>query len=265
MFTLYIKAPFQSTFSVKTNCKSLASVLQLWFGRYISFSEKPADFSIRATFQKNTYKIQASDFNCTTKAPLHVIHDYIFEHVRYDNSVLALHGAAVSWNGSAYLFLAATTGGKSTLAAYLSAKGFGYLTDDCILLDRNTLHIHPYSKPIHLRPGGYQVLEKYGCAPACTCSGTASDRRFIYTPENTVDTALPLAHIYFIKRTEHENQTMAMDTTERIFELMKAPAVVYPINGEYLKLLASISGIPCSRLQYSSLNYITDTIKKERN
>ena len=68
MFTLYIKAPFQSTFSVKTNCKSLASVLQLWFGRYISFSEKPADFSIRATFQKSTYKIQASDFK-----PLHEI------------------------------------------------------------------------------------------------------------------------------------------------------------------------------------------------
>ena len=61
--------------------------------------------------------------------------EIIFDNTNYDRRIFALHGAAVEWKGKGYLFLAATASGKTTLASYLTSQGFGYITDDCILLD----------------------------------------------------------------------------------------------------------------------------------
>ena len=88
------------------------------------------------------------------------IDEIISNNTEYDNSIFALHGAAVEWNGKAILFLASTTSGKSTLTSYLTKNGFGYITDDCILLDRTSCDIHPYSTPIYLRDGGLEILKR---------------------------------------------------------------------------------------------------------
>src|SRR5690606_4493379 len=46
------------------------------------------------------------------------------------SSIIPLHGAAVTYGRSSFIFAGGTTSGKSTLCAYLTANGFGYITDD---------------------------------------------------------------------------------------------------------------------------------------
>ena len=85
--------------------------------------------------------------------------EIIFDNTNYDRRIFALHGAAVEWKGKGYLFLAATASGKTTLASYLTSQGFGYITDDCILLDRVDFQVYPCHTLLHLRDGGVDVLK----------------------------------------------------------------------------------------------------------
>lgn len=85
--------------------------------------------------------------------------EIIFDNTNYDRRIFALHGAAVEWKGKGYLFLAATASGKTTLASYLTSQGFGYITDDCILLDCVDFQVYPCHTLLHLRDGGVDVLK----------------------------------------------------------------------------------------------------------
>ncbi len=69
-----------------------------------------------------------------------------------NDSWCVLHGAAVSADGkSAFLFLAPTGAGKSTLAYYACIHGFALCTDDVIVLNMATGMLLPFPKPIYLR------------------------------------------------------------------------------------------------------------------
>ena len=98
---------------------------------------------------------------------MRIFDQYLFDNNRYDNSVLALHGAAVEYGGRAYLFLASSTAGKTTLCAYLLSLGFGFVTEDCILVDRSTFDIHPCTayREIFRSAGYFSSSERYRKMP----------------------------------------------------------------------------------------------------
>lgn len=62
-----------------------------------------------------------------------------------------LHGAALESNGSTIGLVATTRTGKSTLAAYMSGRGFKCLADDSIIVNRSDYSVCPYFLPISLR------------------------------------------------------------------------------------------------------------------
>ena len=245
--------PFQTTYVILLDNPQLKKKLKIKYGKYLS---KTHTFS-----GKDIDSISCYSFT----NPVLEIDRYIFHHTTYDENILALHGAAVEWNGQAYLFLAATTSGKTTLASYLTNCGCGYLTDDCILIERANLLVHPYTTPIQLRDGGLEVLKKYQAAPNKLelLEEGPSLRRWVYTPENCIEKAIPLRRIFFIERTEKENCLIDMNTTERITALMKSPITNYNVTGDYLRLLARIAKIDCHILRYCDMQYVKELIQNE--
>ena len=163
MTIVTIDQPFQGKFTIQTNCEELTALLRLKYGVFLKSGGGGCVLS--AIRQGASYTLRLNGETIETAQPLFEIDRILFERNRYDESVFALHGAAVEWRGAAYLFLASTTGGKTTLASYLSSTGFGYITDDCILLERESFRVTPFPTPIHLREGGLQVLRRYGTAP----------------------------------------------------------------------------------------------------
>lgn len=64
-----------------------------------------------------------------------------------------VHAGAVVVAGRAVLIPGASFAGKSTLVAALLARGAAYLSDEFAPLDAEG-RVHPYARPLQLRPGG---------------------------------------------------------------------------------------------------------------
>jgi len=181
-----------------------------------------------------------------------------------DSSIFALHGAAVEYNCKAYIFLASTTSGKTTLASYLVSNSFGYITDDCILLDKNNFTIHPVKAPIQLRTGGLKVLKDYKAEPQnIEVIENEKDLRYVYMPDNYINNPLPIEKIFFIRRTANINSLIPMNTTTRITELMKSPIREYPVTSEYIRFISQLTKYECQYLLYHDMNYVIEVIKNE--
>ena len=265
MTTLFYHAPFQSTFAIETDCNLLTKQLYLKYGKYISTEKAHIDYHIVITKKNGNYLFQTEAFVQPSLHPLIDLDHFFFENTIYDPRIFALHGGAIEWKNKCFIFLAPTTAGKTTLTAYLTNFGAGYITDDCILLDRTEMTVHPYATPLHLRDGGLSVLKKQGITLANlqALEDGAEFKRYIYTPHNCAVTEQPLASIFFIERTTHENCLMPMSATERMTEMMKAPITPYEINTDYLRFLARLIQFPCHRLRYCNMEYVKDVIQNE--
>ena len=115
VINLYITAPFQTTYTIKTNCKDLSFSACLKYGNNISKKGFKTDNIILAMKSPdNIYTIENNDLKFETKYPLLEIDNIIFENATHKHGVFALHGAAIEYFGQAYLFLASTTSGKTT-------------------------------------------------------------------------------------------------------------------------------------------------------
>lgn len=261
MFKLSIVAPYQSSFTIKTDCFRLVDSLKLKHGKYIK-NKKNADFFITAIKKAGLYEISFDDERLTTDIPLRKIEDIMYANRQYSKDIFAIHGGAIGFNGGAYLFIAATTTGKTTLTAFLSSKGFNYITDDCILMDRRNYEIHPFTTPIHLRSGGFEILKNLSCLPdKLHFLDDPSIKRYVYTPANCAKQPLPLKKIFFITRTETFNQSQSMSTTEKVTALLHSPITHYTLDREYLSFITRLSQIPCEKLYYSDMRYVYEVIK----
>src|SRR5439155_2586390 len=65
-----------------------------------------------------------------------------------------LHGAALVHNGHAVVLAGRSHAGKSTLAGWLTHRGWGFLTDEAALVHPDTLIVSPFWRPINVRRPG---------------------------------------------------------------------------------------------------------------
>jgi hypothetical protein len=71
---------------------------------------------------------------------------------------LILHAGGVEHDGAGVVFPGEMEAGKTTLAAGLVRAGYGYLTDEGVAIDRETLRIHPYPKPLSVDRGAWPLF-----------------------------------------------------------------------------------------------------------
>lgn len=265
MTEIYLIPPFQSITSIQTNCTSLIGQFCTKYGQYIfSNSDYPADYHIKIVRGFTSYRLEFDGHPLITENPLIEVENFLFDNTRYEPKIFALHGAAVEWKNKAYFLLASTMSGKSTLTSYLTYSGCGYITDDCILLDRETFQVYPYTAPIQLRDGGMEILQKYHALPEKGLIKNGDLQRYIYTPSCSITKSLPLGGIFFIRRSDTENRVIPMDTNTRITSLMKAPITVYPITADYLQFLMRLAKAECSYLIYSDMAYVMEVIQHQK-
>lgn len=266
MKTVFLNLPYQTLFSVTTDSENLIKMLTASYGRYAVYSSERSD-TVPITVQKvgDTYRVITPESDFCTDYPFIDIDRYIFDRKQYDPTVFALHGAAVARAEKSYAFLAATHSGKTTLASYLTANGFDYITDDCILLDRASLSIHPCATPLHLRAGGIEVLKKYNSLPPDIkrLFDPPHTERFVYDPPNVAPTAYPVEKIFFIERTESTNCTVPMTANEKIAAFMRSPITDYAVNADYLRFIAFLARQNCCKLYYSDMSYVKELISRE--
>lgn len=263
MRSFLLQMPYQTTWRIEADCPRVIALLGMEYGGYITEVEVGgmADFCI-GEGEGADYEIRVGEEFYHSEAPVHFLSRYLFEHPTYAPEVLAWHGAAVEWQGRAYVFLAATTTGKTTLTSYLVHSGFGYLTDDCVLLDRAELKVHPFSTPLHLREGGVAVLRDRGALPEILVCFEEKQGlcRYVYTPKTCVKQSLPLGEIFFLTRTESENALLPISSNDKLAALLRAPITEYPVTGDYLRFLSSVGKCYGKRLKYADMDFVKEVI-----
>ncbi len=214
----------------------------------------------------NHYRVRCKERTIMTDTPVQAVTNILFEESDYATNIFPLHGGAVEAGGKAYLFLAPTGQGKTTLTAYLAAQGFSYINDDSIIIDMNTDSVLPNLSPVCLRPGSIPVLKQYGCTISGTEINIEDIERIVYMPDNTVHTALPIGNIYFIERIQNDNDCNRnynacrhIDKSEAIQLLMSSLCSPDAVDISRMKY-AIHSAEHCFRLIYSDMRYIADLL-----
>lgn len=72
---------------------------------------------------------------------------------------LLLHAAAVKWAGRGLLLAGATGSGKSTLTAFLTNRGFDYLSDELVYVPLESMCVEGFTAPLKIKRSGVDALE----------------------------------------------------------------------------------------------------------
>lgn len=83
-----------------------------------------------------------------------------------------VHAGAVGWRGRAIVVPGRSFSGKTTLVAELVRAGATYYSDDYAVFDAHG-HVHPFPRPLSMRPEGEHVQERH---PVESIGGVAGER-----------------------------------------------------------------------------------------
>ncbi|MBQ8393748.1 MAG: hypothetical protein IJX51_08320 [Clostridia bacterium] len=257
-----INLPYQNKFLVVTNTENIYKGLILKYGKYATIytREEAPDNTIEAYTNENSYIVKYKNEIHYVTSAVQAIIELIGKDRKYDESVYAMHGAAIEKDGQAYLFLAPTGTGKTTLTAYLTLKGFGYITDDCILVSKADLTVFPCSTPIQMRSGGVEVLQSD--IPDFNIELKQVSDRYALFPNRYVERTLPIKEIFFIKRTDI-NEIRELSSMEKNQLLLKSSLTEHKLNVEILRFISKLSKVKCSELKYKDLEYVLRVINNE--
>lgn len=254
-----IKLPYQNEFLIISDIENIYEDLVLKYGRYaIVCCENINKYNtIKAYSEENGYTVKYQNKVYHVPSAIQAIIELIGKDRKYDESVYAMHGAAIEKDGKAYLFLAPTGTGKTTLTAYLTLNGFNYITDDCILVDKTDLTVPPCSTPIQMRSGGVEVLQSN--IPNFNVELKQVSDRYALFPTNCVKNSMPVKEIFFINRTD-TNEIRELSSMEKNQLLLKSSLTEHKLNADILRFVSKLSKVKCSELKYKDLGFVLGVI-----
>ena len=244
---------------IVTDDNNIFDGLLLKYGKYATIyaGEETPNNTIEAYTNENGYTVKYKNEIYYVTSAIQAIIELIGKDRKYDECVYAMHGAAIEKDGQAYLFLARTGTGKTTLTAYLTLKGFGYITDDCILVNKADLTVSPCSTPIQMRQGGVDVLK--GCLPNFSDELSQVSDRYALFPGRCIERTLPIKEIFFINRTD-TNEIRELSSIEKNQLLLKSSLTEHKINADILRFVSKLSKVKCSELKYKDLDFVLGVI-----
>jgi hypothetical protein len=109
---------------------------------------------------------------------------------------LLLHaGAVTDGNGAATVLCGPSGSGKSTLTTALTQQGLGYITDEAVCLDAETMRITPFRKPLSIKPGSYPALRGFAPPPGSVAERCTGEQ-WLLPPQQLGAGPLPPGPLY---------------------------------------------------------------------
>jgi hypothetical protein len=164
-----------------------------------------------------------------------------------------LHGAALVHDGRAVVLAGRSRAGKSTLAGWLTHRGWGYLTDEAALVDPDTLIVSPFWRPINVRRPG--PLDSIVAESSVDGSGGAD----VLVPASAIGSlagATPLAGIAFPCYTTHDEAGFDPVTpAQALLELTQHyPGLIADGRAGFRRLARLVQAVPAYMLRFHGLD-----------
>jgi hypothetical protein len=183
--------------------------------------------------------------------------------------LISIHSAAVATPGGIVVIAGASGQGKSTVALGLAHRGFGLLSDELAILDRDGM-VLPYPRSVHVRPATLDLIPALGFLaerPRLTLGGGSE---WALTPAELRDrwggtppTAGPLAAIILLDGVPGANEPSLTAISPAIasLELTRSSWAASVKFGNTLARLATFaSTVPCARLRSGPLERTLDVV-----
>lgn len=90
-----------------------------------------------------------------------LLDDSIFHLADKSRNGLLLHAAAVHCDGRCLLLPGKTGAGKTTLTAWLTRQGFGYLTDELVYIPLGSRDVQSLSRPLSIKTAARETLASH--------------------------------------------------------------------------------------------------------
>lgn len=108
-----------------------------------------------AAYRDDILQFQAHSETLVATILLERVLDHLIESC---SSGMLLHAAAVARDGRALVLAGGSGSGKTTLTTWLLQQGFDYLTEELVWIDPDTLSLHGFARPLHVKESGREVL-----------------------------------------------------------------------------------------------------------
>lgn len=223
-------------------------------------SSKPCQ---RITIQRAgaSFSVEFNGRSTMTEHPIQLVQNIMFEQQEFSPDILPLHAGGIVAGGKAWIFLASTGTGKTTLITYLAARGFTYINDDRIFIKHDSLRCDAHVTPVYLRPESIPVLENSGCHISGELLEIETIRRIVHMPKTVATEDVPIGGLFFITRCGDENSCTPLSGGESVQRLMQN---LLTSRGGSASLRCAVKlARYCRDLKFSELSYVFDLIQKE--
>jgi hypothetical protein len=182
---------------------------------------------------------------------------------------VAFHAAMVAHDDCGIMLCAPRECGKSTLAAYLTARGFELLTDEPALLRLDTWSVEPLRLPISVKQGSWRVLEDQLPQLIDTPVHIRSDGtkiRLAHPSDGCYSAgSRPVTQIVFPQyRSKGEAQIRSVSALHTLWLLSESGMTLAPhfSRTDFERFLALICYTPAYQIQYSSLEEASQMLQE---
>ncbi len=170
-----------------------------------------------------------------------------------------LHGAALVHAGHAVVLAGQSHAGKSTLAGWLTHRGWGFLTDEAALVDPDTLVVAPYWRPIGVRrPGPLDaIIAEQGL------EGRQTDVLVPASAIGALASASPIACLVFPSLVPREPaEVTPVSPADALMELTQHfPGLVADGRAGFRRLVRLVEKVPAYTLRLYDLDDAEQTLR----
>lgn len=179
---------------------------------------------------------------------------------------LVFHAAALAWKGHGLLLPGPTGSGKTTLTAWLLARGFDYLTDELAFIPLDTTELQGLARPLNVKKRSKGVLEAL-LGPDAIEKETVTDGTKIIAPSRAFGSSdvlhsVPLRHIIFPRfSTEGRYEPHGYSKGKHAKELMGCLINARNLPDHGLSEVARLArAIPAYGIEYGSIDRAVEFI-----
>ena len=234
----------------------MASLVPIWYGNNILTIDK--ERVDRALFDPG---YSFSDLN-----------RYLLHNIRCNPDFFIFHGGVLEKDGNAYVFLANSRTGKSTLMAYLSQKGWTYINDDYVIISQVSRNVVPDSYPLHLRIGGIDYLNREKVNINIDCyipyqysrNAVTDKGKYIVASAYSKTQELPIKGFFFLDRSQEyakKHRLTKESVNDALKSLLTASFHAYSLRAEIISFMILLAD-KCYSLCYTNASDVLSLLKE---
>lgn len=216
---------------------------------------RPADLTYELELGEWPHVVRDGTVICSNKTPLDLVLAFevdLYRQVIGAADGLVLHASGlVGPSGSALVFAGRSGAGKSTLVRALLARGFRYLSEECVALLDNQ-RCRGLARSLHVGDAAVPVPEGYTCYDYLRRGHGIHELRLFHPPEHVIWRPEPrtAAVVAIDHHSEANGRLVALTGGAALAALW--PTVFRQDAGAFDRVTAGIAGVPVYQLQTST-------------